>query len=122
MEEMLEKIKAQAVEVAKELDAQKGMNTVVLDLTSECAWTSFFVITTATSSAHMRGMSHEVRKKLDELGLQARTGKKDAGDQGWNLIDCSDIVVHVMSEEAREFYDLESRWFSAHKVYSSEEE
>ena len=88
----------------------KGLETVVLDVSPECSWADFFVISTVSSLGHLRGLAHELWGFLVEQGLEVRNRKKAVGDDGWELIDCGDIVIHLMSQELRDFYSLEKLW------------
>ena len=88
----------------------KVMDVVIMDLTPECSWTDCFVVGTVTSVAHLRGVVHQIWGLLNELGMEVTNRHKSPGDDGWELIDCGDIVIHLMSSELREFYNLEKLW------------
>ena len=109
-----------ALEVARFLDGHKAEGTVVLDLAGVSPIADFFVIATARSSAHLAGLARELAALLDELGVRTLNTHKRAAASGWLLVDCGDVVVHLMEREQREFYDLERLWFRAATVsYSS---
>ena len=63
-----------------------------------------------TLLGHLRGLAHEIWSEIDSLGLEVRNRHKAVGDDGWELIDCGDIVIHLMSQEMRDFYSLERLW------------
>ncbi len=88
----------------------KVRDVVIMDLTPECSWTDCFVVGTVTSVAHLRGVVHQIWGLLNELGMEVANRHKSPGDDGWELIDCGDIVIHLMSSELREFYNLEKLW------------
>ena len=109
-----------ALAVARLLDSHKAAATVVLDLDGVSTIADFFVIATARSSAHLAGLARELAAALDGLGVRPLNEHKRAAASGWLLVDCGDVVVHVMEREQREFYDLERLWFRARTVsYSS---
>jgi ribosome-associated protein len=109
-----------ALAVARLLDGHKAAGTVVLDLAGVSTVADFFVIATARSSAHLAGIARELAAELRELGVRPLNSHKSAQASGWLLLDCGDVVVHLMEREQREFYDLERLWFRAGTVpYSS---
>lgn len=69
---------------------------------------SYILICTATSDRHGISLVNKVRKFVGDLGFKVRCeGAKDAD---WQLIDLDHIIVHIMSSEARNHYDLEELW------------
>lgn len=109
-ENRLEEIKAKAERIAAFLTDHKGIDTTVVDVTGRCSWADFFVITTVTSLGHLRGLASEIWECLNEEQLEVRNRRKTPGTDGWELIDCGDIVIHLMSAELRAFYSLEKLW------------
>ena len=107
------------IELAKVLEKHNGSDTVVLDIREQSSWTDFFVITTATSGAHMQGLLRHIREFLSERSVKQLRGKKQLSDDSWLLVDCGDFVIHVMSEESRAFYELERLWFSGLELFHS---
>ena len=103
-------------ETAQFIDDHKGEHTVVLDVSASSGWTDYFLIATVRSAGHMRGLVRELRGFLHERGLYLQHGRKGDVDEGWELIDCGEMVIHLMSEEYREFYDLEHLWYSGKKI------
>lgn len=103
-----------AIALGKLVAEHKGINVMVLDVSGKNSWADYFVIATVTSSAHSRGLQNHVAEALPELGLAVRPTKKKTPDgDEWALIDLGDVVVHLMTETARSFYELEKLWFGA---------
>ena len=90
--------KEKALEIAEILTDYKGVSTVVIDVSQLNSWTNYFVITTVNSGAHWRGLYKQIK------------------DYDWNLIDMGSIVVHLMSPDARSFYDLEKLWHGGKRL------
>lgn len=84
----------------------------MLDLTPVTPIFDFFVITTATSARQMRAIADEVDRALTADGSQ-RLGTEGTAAATWILQDFGDIVLHVMTAEARKLYDLENLWADA---------
>jgi ribosome-associated protein len=95
------------------LALHNGDNVRAMDLSGMNTWTDYFVIATATSSVHMRGLLKHVKDFIAERDVDTYRRSPAADDEEWILIDCGWFVVHLMNKRAREFYDLEKLWFEA---------
>jgi len=95
------------------LAAHNGGDTVVLDFRKLSTWTDFFIVTSATSSTHLKGLARQVEEYLAPLGFVPLRRPRLADDEQWCLIDFGDCIVHIMAAEARTFYELEKLWFQA---------
>jgi ribosome-associated protein len=101
-----------AIKLGELVAEHKGGNVMVLDITGKNSWADYFVIATVTSSAHSRGLQKHIYESLGDLSLEIRPTKRKMPDgDDWTLIDLGDVVVHLMTETARGFYDLERLWF-----------
>jgi len=108
-----------AIEVAKFLEDHKGLNTVALYIGNRSSFTDCFVITTATSDGHMRGLYKNVIEMLAERKIGLLHRRKNIDDEGWLLLDCGNLIIHLMNEEKRAFYDLERLWFEGESLFQS---
>ena len=94
------------------LREHKGADVVVLDVRRLNDWTDFFVIATASSSTHLDGLSRHIKDYCHSRGIDIlrKSHKPAAGDDEWRLVDLGRIVIHLMSRQARDFYELERLW------------
>ena len=100
-----------AMEIAQLMEDGKGIDVKVIDVSELNSWTDFFVIATVTSSAHWQGLCRDIKEYISKNDLEVhKTVRKDPHGDDWNLIDLGPVVVHLMSKDAREFYDLEKLW------------
>ena len=100
-----------AREIAKLMEDGKGNDVTLLDISGLNSWTDYFVIVTVTSSAHWQGLYKQIKEYIKDNDLEIHvTNRKSPDGDDWNLIDLGAIVVHLMSESARTFYDLEKLW------------
>jgi ribosome-associated protein len=113
------KTKEHVLEIASILDDQKGVDTVAIYIGDQSSFTDYFVITTVTSNAHLKGLYRELRNYLAENGIEPLHKTKGFNEENWVLIDCGSFVVHLMDKEMRDFYELERLWFAGEKVYHS---
>ena len=83
------------------------------------AFTDYFVVCSGTNPRQIQAISDEVEERLEKTGLRPThvEGYKQAE---WVLLDYVDFVVHVFSEKARKFYDLERLWKSAKRMAPAE--
>ena len=109
--------RAAAIEIGKTLADHKGLNVVVLDLCEKHIWTDYFVIATATSSAHSGGLEKYALERIAELGLSKyRVNRRNRDGEEWKLIDCGNLVIHIMTETARKFYELEKLMYDCKNI------
>lgn len=100
-----------AIEIAKLMIDGKGKDVTLLDISGLNSWTDYFVIVTVNSSTHWQGLYKQVKEYIKDNDLEIHlTNKRSPDGDDWNLIDLGPIVVHLMSEQARQFYDLEKLW------------
>ena len=105
-----------AVEAARAADDKKGVDTVVLAVGAVLAITEHFVITHGTNSRQVRTIADAVEQRIGEGGGPRPIRIEGLDDLSWVLMDYGDFVVHVFSEEARHFYELERLWADVPKV------
>lgn len=91
------------------LEDMKAQNIVILDVQEKTSVTDFMVIATGTSNRHAEAVADNVREKAKAAGALS-AGAKGRTSSDWVLIDLGDVVVHVMTDQARHFYDLERLW------------
>ncbi len=96
------------------LDDKRAKDVTVLDLREVSTSLDFFVIATGESSLQLRALEESVRERM-KAGQHLPTGVEGPSDR-WVLIDYGAVVVHLMSPEARDFYDLEGLWADASKL------
>jgi ribosome-associated protein len=103
--------------ICKLLEEHKGGDVTALDLRELQLWTDFFIIATVTSSAQLQGLLRHIAEFAgrEDLLIQRRTGREKSG--GWSLVDMGTAVIHLMTAQSREFYELEGLWSSAAKIY-----
>ena len=104
-----------AILLAKSLDSKKGIDIKVLRTAELTTLADYFVICSATSNTQIKALSDACQKAMDEAGEPAHhvEGHRDGT---WVLLDFSSVVVHVFTDEARKFYDLERLWGDAEQV------
>jgi ribosome-associated protein len=103
-----------ALELAKALDKKKGKKISVLKTGELTTIAEYFVICTGTSSTQIRAFADECEKVADEVGEELHHREGHGGE--WELLDFSDVVVHLFMEEARDFYNLERLWGDAQPI------
>ena len=95
--------------VTQALEDLKGQDIVTMDVTSLSNVMDTLIIVTGTSSRHVKSLANNVVVDVKAAGhIPLSVEGIDTGD--WVLVDLGDIVVHMMLEQSRRFYDLEKLW------------
>jgi ribosome-associated protein len=92
------------------LDGKKAMDIRILDVSKVCSFTDFFVICSGANQKHIQTLSEEVEEKLKKQAGLTPSHVEGSSHAEWVLMDYFDMVIHIMSLEAREFYELERLW------------
>ncbi len=109
-------LKKQVSEAIRACQEKKAEELTILELEQGSgAFTDYFVICSGTNPRQIQAISDEVELRLKRAGTYPNNieGHKQAE---WVLLDYVDFVVHVFSEAARKYYDLERLWKSAKKL------
>lgn len=101
-----EEIKSLVVDALEDMKAQ---NITILDVRGRTSVTDWMIIANGTSNRHVNAVAGNVEEKSKHAGLKP-CGSEGRSTSDWVLIDLVDVVVHVMTEQARHFYDLERLW------------
>ena len=104
-----------AIAVTKALDEKKGMDIKLLKIDRVSSLADYFLICTGTSSTHVKTLCDYAEYTMEQLG-ETMLGREGHRGNSWELLDYGSVVVHVFTEEAREFYDLERLWADAEVV------
>ena len=102
--------KETAIVLAKALDSKKGIDIKVLETGHLTTLADYFVICTATSTTQVRALSDECEKTMKETAGELPHHVEGHRGGTWVLLDYGCMVVHIFSQEAREFYALERLW------------
>jgi ribosome-associated protein len=100
----------QARRIATLASEKLGEDIVVIDMRPECSFTDYFVIVTARNARQTVAIYDEVHEKLKQEGRVIPRAVDGVGEGTWILADYLDVVLHVFTPEAREYYKLEELW------------
>jgi len=89
---------------------------VVLDVGDVLSIVEHFVITSAPNTRQVRTIAEDVEEKMKLAGHGSPIRTEGLDDLTWALLDYGDIVIHVLLEETRAFYDLERLWGDVARV------
>ena len=102
--------KEMAILAAKALDGKNGEEIKIMEVTELTTLADYFVICTGSSNTQINALCGAVEKALKEEAGEAPLHREGHRDGTWVLLDYGCLAVHVFSQEAREFYDLERLW------------
>src|SRR5579862_1689630 len=113
---MSKETRQQVAMAVSAVENKKGEELAILEMDKNSgAFTDYFVVCTGTNPRQIQAISDEVQKRLSEAGVRPNAVEGYTQAE-WVLLDFVDFVVHIFSERARKFYDLERLWKSAAKL------
>jgi ribosome-associated protein len=117
---MSQESRRQVAQAVKAVESKKGEDVAILEMDrASGAFTDYFIVCSGTNPRQIQAICDEVQKKLAQSGL--RPNSIEGYNQAeWVLLDYVDFVVHVFSERARKFYDLDRLWKSARRLKPAE--
>jgi len=113
-------LRRQVSEAIVACQEKQAEDVTILQLEQDSgAFTDYFVMCSGTNPRQVQAISDAVDERLEALGLRV-THSEGYKQAEWVLLDYVDFVVHVFSEKARQFYDLERLWKSATRIEPAE--
>ncbi len=113
---MSAQIRTQVASAVKACEDKKGEEISILEMDkNSSAFTDYFVICSGKNPRQIQAIADEVELRLKREGVPANQ-VEGYNQADWVLLDYVDFVVHIFSEAARKFYELERLWKSAHKL------
>jgi ribosome-associated protein len=97
-------------------ESKKATDIKVLDLTGITSFADFFVICTGANQRQIQAISDEVAVQLKQQAGELPISMEGYNQAEWILADYGDLLIHIFSPKAREYYDLERLWRSAKTV------
>jgi ribosome-associated protein len=94
---------------------KKAMDVVMLDMREASSITDYFLICSGSSERQVQAIADALDEQLTRSGIES-LGVEGYREGRWILMDYGDVIVHVFSQETREFYDLERLWANAPKI------
>jgi len=104
-------MKADLREAIRAAQGRKAVNLTLLDVSDICSFADYFLICSGTSTRHTRAISDAIQEELKKKSKLLPSHLSE-----WILMDYFNFVVHIFSDRAREFYDLERLWKSARRA------
>ena len=99
----------------KLLDAKKAEQIKVLKIDTKTIIADYFVICNGRSSTQIKALADELEYKLGVAGVaDIRLEGSDSNE--WKVLDCKDVIIHIFSEEARDFYKLDRLWADCEEI------
>ena len=104
-----------ALQVTKALDEKKGMDIKLLKIDHVSTLAEYFLICTGTSNTHVKTLCDFAEYAMEQME-EPLLGREGHRGNSWELLDYGAVVIHVFTEEARQFYNLERLWADAESV------
>jgi ribosome-associated protein len=101
--------RALADAIAGWLDDAKAEDIVAIDIAAKSSIGDYMIVATGRTDRHVSAIAEQLRDKLKAYGLE-RVRIEGQPQCDWVLVDATDVIVHVLRPEVREFYNLEKMW------------
>lgn len=92
--------------IAEVLDSKKARDIKVIHVEDKTVIAEYFVLCTGNSSTQVKALAGEVEFRMEQRGLSPYS-VEGRDNNSWVLVDYSNVIVHIFSREAREFYNLD---------------
>jgi ribosome-associated protein len=102
-----------AVEAAQEKHAG---GVTVLKLAGTGAFAEYFLLCSGQSQPQLRAIGEAVEERLEHAGCKLSHREGKAGAAEWLLLDYGNFIVHIFSDRARQYYNLERLWRNAERL------
>ncbi|PJZ25374.1 ribosome silencing factor [Leptospira hartskeerlii] len=104
--------------IYKIMQDKKCEEIAVLNLESVHSYLSFFLICTVNSAVQANAVAREIKKALKSFKLPHKETDKTgtSASSGWTLLDYGEFIVHIMTPEKREYYNLDRLWRDAERI------
>ena len=113
-------IRQQVALAVKAIEGKKGEDVVILEMDrASGAFTDYFIVCSGTNPRQIQAIADDVQKQLADAG-QRPNSVEGYNQAEWVLLDYVHWVLHIFSERARKFYDLERLWKSARRLSAAE--
>jgi ribosome-associated protein len=114
-----ENAKELADAIAEVLDSKKGHDIKVLHVEDKTVIAEYFVLCTGNSSTQVKALADEVDYKTTLRG-KAATNVEGRGNVSWIVLDFDNVIVHIFSREAREFYNLDKLYSETTEIKTAD--
>jgi len=104
-----------AITVARTLADERCHQVTVLDVSGISPVTDFFVVATGTSARQMRTAADAADEQSENRGAKKLSRSGDESGN-WIILDLFDVVVHIFTQDARSYYDVDGLWGDARRV------
>lgn len=97
-----------AQQISEAADEMKAERIEILDVRAKTSVADYFVVCSGNSDRHVQSIADKVSEHMAKL--RSKPVREDSHSHSWVLQDYGDVVLHVMREEQRQFFDLETLW------------
>lgn len=99
----------------KALDSKKAEKITALKVKDLTILANYFVIASATSTTQVKALADAVEYHMEQAGVRLKS-IEGVGSKSWIVLDYIDVIVHIFTEQDREFYQLERLWADGERV------
>ena len=95
--------------VVEKIDDLKGRDIITLDIRKKASFADYMVVASGNSSRHVKSVAQHVAIECRAAGVEP-LGMEGIDVGEWSLVDLGEVIVHIMTDEQRDRYQLEDLW------------
>lgn len=98
------------------LDNKKAMNLRMLRISGISVLSDYFILANGTSGTHVKALADELEFKMKEQYAKVPSHIEGYRSNSWIILDYDDIIIHIFTPQARDFYDLDRLWQDGEEI------
>ena len=102
--------KEKCLTICNILSSKKAGNIVYIDVAEKTSLCDYFIVCSGRSTTQVRSLAENLEEKLEKEHGEIPRRKEGVREGRWAVVDYADVIVHIFSDEERDFYNLERLW------------
>lgn len=102
--------KEKCLTICNILSSKKAGNIVYIDVAEKTSLCDYFIVCSGRSTTQVKALAENLEEKLEKEHGEIPRRKEGVREGRWAVVDYADVIVHIFSDEERDFYNLERLW------------
>ena len=102
--------KEKCLTICNILSSKKAGNIVYIDVAEKTSLCDYFIVCSGRSTTQVKALAENLEEKLEKEHGEIPRRKEGVREGRWAVVDYADVIVHIFSDEERDFYNLARLW------------